>query len=433
MPTSAGSGRPSRRGPGRPPKPQDNSSSALAQLGALVRRLRGERGLTLMSLGELTGYSWQHLGAIERSDVVPSEAVVVACERALSAGGRLVALFPAVVREQASNRHSREAARRAGTVQCDRDVEWARLLAAARQPSAVSSALLEDLEQITDRQRVLYHELSSAEMIISVEAHLSLLISLMRGTQPEPIRHRIASAAVEAAGFAAWLWYDVGDQFKMGSFYQMADDLLAEAGNPALGSYIGGYRALAAEACGLGSEAVHRAEAARDQAPASTSHLARSWLAAIGANTVALTGDRSSAVSLLGQACDHLNAAHGKEEWMYNFDHSALAAYRGQCHLRLGQAREAMAAFEAGLASLPPGCDRRGAFLSIGLAEACLAERVLDAATHHAQRALAAFAAHGSAAGLRRVQRYRGLLANAGYRRAAAALDQQVRDLVASA
>lgn len=34
---------------------------------------------------------------------------------------------------------------------------------------------------------------------------------------------------------------------------------------------------------------------------------------------------------------------------MYDFDHSALAAYRRQCHLRPGQAPEAMAAFEAGL------------------------------------------------------------------------------------
>ena len=293
MPTSAGPRQPSR-GPGRPPKPQGDSSSALARLGGLVRCLRGERGLTLMSLGELTGYSWQHLGAVERGQVVPSEAVVVACERALAAGGQLAALFPAVVREQASHRHSREAARRGDAMRTDLDVEWARLGAAARRPSAVSVPVVEELEQITDRQRVLYHELSSAEILVSVEAHLSLLVSLMRGTQPEPLRHRIASAAVEAAGFAAWLWFDLGDQFKMGALYDMAGDLFAEAGNPALAAYVTGYRALAAEAWGLGREAVHQAEAARNRAPAGTSQLARSWLSAVGANTLALTGDRAA-------------------------------------------------------------------------------------------------------------------------------------------
>jgi hypothetical protein len=70
-------------------------------------------------------------------------------------------------------------------------------------------AVIEDLEQITDRQRVLYHERSSAEILVSVEAHLGLLASLLRGSQPEPVRHRIASAAAEAAGFAAWLLFDL--------------------------------------------------------------------------------------------------------------------------------------------------------------------------------------------------------------------------------
>jgi hypothetical protein len=338
MATSAGPGLP-RRGPGRPPKPQENPSSAQAQLGGLVRRLRGEHGLTLMNLGELTGYSWQHLGAVERGQVAPSEAVVVACEPALAAGGQLVALFPAVVREQASHRHGREAARRGDAMQTDPDVEWARLGAAARRPSSMSVSLVEELEQITDRQRVLYHELSSAEILVPVEAHLSLLVSLLRGTQPEPLRHRIASAAVEAAGFAAWLWSDLGDQFKMGALYEMAGDLFAESGNPALAAYITGYRALAAEAWGLGREAVHQAEAARDRAPAGTSRLARSWLSAIGANMLALTGDRSSALNLLGKACDHFDAAQGKEEWMYDFDHSALAAYRGRAPARSGLTR----------------------------------------------------------------------------------------------
>lgn len=113
---------------------------------------------------------------------------------------------------------------------------------------------------------------------------------------------------------------------------------------------------------------------------------------------------------------------------MYEFDHAALAAYRGQCHLRPGQARLAAAAFEAGLASLPQGCAGRGAFLAVGLAEARLAGGQPGAAVDSAGRALAVFAACGSAAGLRRVQGFRCLLADAGHRREAAGLDQQLRD-----
>jgi len=397
-----------------------------------MRQLRADRGVTLMTLGGMTGYSWQHIGAVERGQVAPSEELVVACERVLAAGGRLVALFPAVVREQARLRHEREAARRDNTTRIDGDIDWCRIAASAQRPSMVSAAMVEELEQITDRQRILYHELSSAEMLISVEAHLSLLISLMRGSQNAPVRHRIASAAVEAAGFAAWLWFDLGDLFKTNKLYELAGSLLGESGNPALGSYITGYRALAADGSGMCREAIGHAESARSRAPAKLSRLTFSWLAAIGACAVALDGDRRDALELAGQARDYLDTANGREEWMYDFDRSSLAVYLGLCHVRLGQPREAVAAYSVGLGGLPPGCDRRAAYLAAGLAEACLLGRELDAAVHHADFALEVFARRASAAGLKRVQSFRDQLVAAGYRKTARELDQRVRQHLAT-
>ena len=220
-----------RRGPGRPP---EDPASARGQLAALIRGLRTSQGLTLARLSVLTGYSVQHLGAVERGQVVPSEAVVSACEDVLAAGGQLAALFPGVIREQARTRHAREAARHGARTLPAIGTEWPQLAFAARRPSTVSGTLVEDLEQITDRHRLLYHELSSGEMLGPVEAHLSLLASLMRGSQPDPLRHRIASAAAEAAGLAAWLWLDLGDQVKAMMLYEMADGLLGQSGNPAL-------------------------------------------------------------------------------------------------------------------------------------------------------------------------------------------------------
>ena len=118
---------------------------------------------------------------------------------------------------------------------------------------------------------------------------------------------------------------------------------------------------------------------------------------------------------------------------MFDFDRSALASYRGQCHLRLGQAREAAAAFREGLAAVPVGCERRGAFLVIGLAEASLAAREKDVALADALRALAVFQKLGSAAGILRVHRFRGLLAKAGHRREAGVLDEHVRSYLPDA
>ena len=101
-----------KRRPGRPPKITDPARSAAAGLGAELRRLRLDRGLTLGQLGRLVGYSWQHLGAIERGTAVPSELVVAACDTAVLANGQLVSMLPAAIREQARVRHQHEAARR---------------------------------------------------------------------------------------------------------------------------------------------------------------------------------------------------------------------------------------------------------------------------------------------------------------------------------
>src|SRR5262249_5560025 len=87
--------------------------SAQAFLGAELRRLRVDRGLRLADLAQRVGYSVQHASAVERGGVAASEQFVVMCDASLDADGHLVRLLDAVVREQATARHSRQAARRA--------------------------------------------------------------------------------------------------------------------------------------------------------------------------------------------------------------------------------------------------------------------------------------------------------------------------------
>ncbi|HZP52521.1 hypothetical protein [Actinocrinis sp.] len=331
------------------------------------------------------------------------------------------------MREQAWQRHKREAARRDASAWHDLMPDTALSPAAVASSSAVTAGTVLTLEEVTDRHRVLYHRLSSAEMLIPVEAHLSLLASLLRGVHPEPLRHRVASAAAEAAGFAAWLWHDLGDQFKTGVYYRMADSLLAEAGNPALAGYVTGYRVLAADADGSRTEAADLAEIARARIPATASKLLRSWLAAISANALALTGGDREAVELLDQAQDLFDAAEESEAWMYDFDRGSLAAFQGQCLLRLGRPDEAVAAFAASLTGLPDECERRRASVMIDLAEACLPVGEGDAALDYARQALLVFAVRGSVDGVRRVRRVHDILDSAGYRRQADDLDQLIR------
>jgi hypothetical protein len=176
--------------------------------------------------------------------VVPSENLIVACDSSLLANGKLIAMLAVVIREQAHVRHQNAAARRRSptlvprrgrgpreTPECSPDLDWERLADASWRPSRITTAIVEDLEVITDRQRSLYHNLSSAEMLACVQSHLGVLTTFLGYQQSAALRHRIASATAEAAGFAAWLWFDLGDTLRANQSYRQAHGAVAEATN----------------------------------------------------------------------------------------------------------------------------------------------------------------------------------------------------------
>ncbi len=370
---------------------------------------------------------------------MPSEVVVSACDAAVSANGRLVSMLPAVIREQARVRHQHEAARRPGRSVdlvgakarqvCDQDeLDWARLADAARRPSRLSRAVVDDLELITDRQRRLYHELSSAEMMVHVQAHGGLLMSLLDGAPPDSLRHRIASAAAEAAGFAAWLWYDLGDYYTMSHYYRQAGLAAKESSDTGLRSYILGYQGLVARAQGSPDSALEFFDQARQTAQRSASDSTRSWLTVLAADALARVGRSRDALATLEAARSLLAGQDSRtDEWMYDFDEGSLAVHAGTCLLTVGRPESAAAAFTEALRLLPAGCERRGAEIQVGLAAARLALGEVEEAQRLALVSLATFAARGSVAGLQRVRELRGTFRAKGHVRAAAAIDEQVR------
>ena len=77
----------------------DPGASMAACLGALLRHLRTLRGLTQAGLGAAAGFDGSYVGAVERAVVRPSRDLVERCDRALGAGGVLLALWPRADRE----------------------------------------------------------------------------------------------------------------------------------------------------------------------------------------------------------------------------------------------------------------------------------------------------------------------------------------------
>jgi tetratricopeptide (TPR) repeat protein/DNA-binding XRE family transcriptional regulator len=443
-PSGGGSLGGGKRRPGRPAKITDPASSAAAALGAELRRFRIDRGLTLGQLGRLVGYSGQHLGAIERGSAVPSEVVVSACDAAVLANGRLVSMLPVVIREQARVRHQHEAARRPSRSidlvgararqVCDQDdLDWERLADATRRPSRLSIAVVDDLELITDRQRRLYHELSSAEMMVHVQAHVGLLMSLLDSPRPDSLRHRIASAAAEAAGFAAWLWYDLGDLYTTSHCYRQAGLAAKESTNTGLRSYLLGYQGLVARAQGRPDSALGLFDQAHQTAQRSASDRTRSWLTVLTADALARVGRAREALATLDDARSLLAGQDSRtDEWMYDFDEGSLAVHAGTCLLTVGRPDSAAGAFTDALRLLPASCERRGAEIQTGLAAARLASGEVEEAQRLTLTSLATFAARGSVAGLHRVRELRGMFRAQGHVRAAAAIDDQVRALKAA-
>jgi tetratricopeptide (TPR) repeat protein len=389
-------------------------------------------------------YSGQHLGAIERGSAVPSEVVVSACDAAVLANGRLVSMLPAVIREQARVRHQHEAARRparpidlvgarARQVCHQDDLDWERLADATRRPSRLSAAVVDDLELITDRQRRLYHELSSAEMMVHVQAHVGLLMSLLDSPQPDSLRHRIASAAAEAAGFAAWLWYDLGDLYTMSHCYRQAGLAAQESTNTGLRSYLLGYQGLVARAQGRPDSALGLFDQAQQPAQRSASDRTRSWLTVLTADALARVGRAREALAALDDARSLLAGQDSRtDEWMYDFDEGSLAVHAGTCLLTVGRPDSAAGAFTDALRLLPASCERRGAEIQTGLAAARLASGEVEEAQRLTLTSLATFAARGSVAGLHRVRELRGMFRAQGHVRAAVAIDDQVRALKAA-
>ena len=77
----------------------DPTASSTACLGALLRHPRTLHGLTQAGLGRLAGFDGSYVGAIERAAVRPARDLVERCDRALGAGGVLLALWPPADRE----------------------------------------------------------------------------------------------------------------------------------------------------------------------------------------------------------------------------------------------------------------------------------------------------------------------------------------------
>ncbi len=302
-----------------------------------------------------------------------------------------------------------------------------RLASVAWRPSRVDRSTVEHLELVTQTHRRLYHDLSSVKLVAAVIGHFQLTALLLGSTQRLPLCRRLAAVAGETAGHAAWLFHDLGDQTAASRYYAMADAATRRACDP-LSAYVRGFRSLAVGSDGQLRQALVLARDAVETAGRTATATTRAWLAGLEARAWASVNDRKACSATLLQAETAIGQARREEDpaWMYEFDHPRLLAVAGACYGQLGSTAAAERTLREALEALGMGRNRRRAEVLVDLARVRVRQQDVDEAAGLARESLAIAVETGSMAGIRRIQRFRPLLAQWTSTQSIRILDEQL-------
>jgi transcriptional regulator with XRE-family HTH domain len=267
----------------------DPSASLAACLGAVLRRLRSRRGLTQAGLAELAGYHGSYVGAVERAAVRPSRELVERCDRALDAGGGLVALWRLADQEWAApalpdlpplphpadspepadrcqGRPAHDPDDPAGWFPSDPVLE-AMELAKWAEACDVGAGTLAGVERAVERLRRAASATPPAALIPAVRAQRRYVARLLEGRLTLGRRRRLLAAAGWLSLVLARLHFDAGEREAADANRDAALRLAEEAGQAELAAWT--FEALAwwALVDGRHRDAVALARAGQDRAP----------------------------------------------------------------------------------------------------------------------------------------------------------------------
>ncbi|MCA1699455.1 MAG: hypothetical protein LC790_11395, partial [Actinobacteria bacterium] len=326
--------------------------------------------MTLQALGDLTGYTPQHVSEVERAKTAPTRPFIAACDRALHAQGALLALLPAAVHERDTQGHERAAARRG-----DRDPSL-------RCVAQHSDAGDEDVDP-TNRRGLLGAGAGAAAAL-----GLGAVAAPTQARQIASGELRTELMRVEArwAELAAFLSNDIGQVRNRDAWTDRAVRLAQEAGDP---------HTLALARMRQAQWAVQELDARRAVAFAEeallapgTSEQTRARCALRAAQGRALAGDAMACERHLSDAYAALSSgssatAHGVVAY------SLVSASEARCLAWMQQPRKAIPLYESALCDWPRDQMRDGGLHQARLALACAAAGEHDRARAEGRKALA--------------------------------------------
>lgn len=275
-----------------------------------------------------------------------------------------------------------------------RDFGKAMALALVPLPAgaAVDEGTASALRAITGAQRHLDATMAARDLAHGVMAHVRMADSLLNQAGHPRLAADVAAAASEAAGFAAWLHFDMHDTGTARLYYGAAIDRARRAGHDLLSGYmIGSLAAFEIESgdpilgLALIPDARQRIESLPHAAP-------MAWLDAIEAlGWATARHDDEAAARALIRAAEAIERDRAPGPlpwpWVFPFDHAKLAGYRALVAVRLGRPADALAAFAESLSAVRPAPKQR----AVVMLEVATAARQDGSREHDSDRVDEAF------------------------------------------
>jgi tetratricopeptide (TPR) repeat protein len=328
-------------------------------IAVLLTRLRHESGLSQSGLAgrvnEISGATitrWD-ISRYERGVRIPT---VHLAALAVALGVELQILEQAALIAQAIRRGEVPPLEGGGVGPHRTDDDEARLIAAARKPSRIDSAVVTDLSATLAGQRRIEDIAGSQIVLEPATGQLKLTIRLLRDARG-PLADDLAAVGSEASQFAGWLHTATGRHDAASDLYDQALRLGLQAGNRDLAATALSMRGHLAWVTGdIGSMAA-LSEAAEEMA-----HAAGTRTVAIQqrGRALAILGDRQGALRAIGTAEQVLTRGGTAEDpdSLYFYGHAYLAVQHGLILAYLAHTpadhTEAAATISAAIDALPP-------------------------------------------------------------------------------
>ncbi|MGW5002504.1 helix-turn-helix domain-containing protein [Streptomyces hydrogenans] len=393
----------------------------------MIALSRKARGVTQESLGGALGLSQAAISRLERTGTrAYSTDDLRAAAAHLRIPPELVGLADRSKHPQGKDESDVDRRRFLGGAA---GVAAAPLVARAPASTEPATGQAAALRLSTTALRRLDQSTPSRDLKEPITAHVGLIQAIASASSSQADRARLAAVGSEAASFAGWLSWDMGDLGSARVWYGSAIKAAHVANHPLLAAYQIGTLASFEAHVGNVSQALAQAQQARKALEGERPEIAEAWLCSVEALAFAAGGDSKRADQALvasRRAAEAVTDEPPPWPWVSAFSPEKVAASRVRCGATLGLTDWVLIDHEKALAT---GHAKQRALLLLDIASGHLAAGRIDMAFAKAREALETGTQYRSGRIVEAARTLRGKLPTSRPPRTVQEFDEQIRDV----